>query len=211
VPALLPRLASEGPFALDRLCAAGGPFLAATDKPRLPSFGAPDGALTAAATESVTPASMVEGPCPHSSGTAAALPWTAAPLLPGLPLPPEPFELPPAEPGFLQLVVPWPAARCAARYPALWHLLGRKLHLLEGRVRSGAAPGPTVAAAKEPTASVPVAAEATRAEAAAAAVEAGLPGLAFAISPRGFQVGGALTGPRCSLLCGCARIIVALF
>jgi hypothetical protein len=200
VPALLPRLASEGPFALDRLCAAGGPFLAATDKPRLPSFGAPDGALTAAAaTESVNPASMVEGPCPHSSGTAAALPRTAAPLLPGLPLPPEPFELPPAEPGFLQLVVPWRAARCAVRYPALWHLLGRKLHLLELNVRSGAAPGPTVAAAKEPAASVPVAAEAAGAEAAAAAVEAGLPGLAFALSPRGFQVEGALTGPRYSV------------
>jgi len=35
------------------------------------------------------------------------------------------------EPSFLQLVLPWCAARWAARYPNLWHLVNRKLSLLE--------------------------------------------------------------------------------
>jgi len=115
--------------------AAGGLFYKLTSKKRLlrrrpPSSSEPsdsnDGGLSAAAAtnNSSGPAAAAEA-SPPSDSPQSEVEATSNKASLSTKL---------REPSFLQLVLPWCAARWAARYPNLWHLINRKLGLLEVQI-----------------------------------------------------------------------------
>jgi len=136
VPAFLPHFASEGPFDLQHVHVAGGPFYKLNSNRRLrkmPSSSEKrdnsnnnndDGGIsTAVATIIRTAAAAESSPESDSQPSEVVDPSSSSSL------PKASREL--REPSNLQLVLPWCAARWATRYPNLWHLIHRKLGLLE--------------------------------------------------------------------------------